>query len=210
MPGDDRRERLLDELRSERGGLDAHELAQRLGVHANTVRWHLGVLADRGLVTSRPEGRRERGRPRIAYSLSAEAARQGRDEHRLLAAVLAGAAAAQPDGSARAEEAGRAWGRYLVRRPAPSERVDDAAATAEVVALLDEEGFEPEAADGKILIRRCPFHELAETHPQIVCAVHRGLMEGAYEELRSEIEVGELEVFPQPDLCVVHLTAPRP
>ncbi len=71
--------------------------------------------------------------------------------------------------------------------------------------LLDEQGFEPEARENEILMHRCPFHDLAATHPEIVCGVHRGLIAGALEELRSRLEVAELEVFPRPDLCVARL-----
>src|SRR4029453_7491863 len=96
-------------LRPGEGGLDASELARRVGLHPNTVRWHLGILADAGLVSSAPAVRATRGRPRILYSLEPEPAEQGTDEHRLLASVLTGAVAASDDGAARAEEAGEAW-----------------------------------------------------------------------------------------------------
>jgi predicted ArsR family transcriptional regulator len=129
----------------------------------------------------------------------------GRDEHRLLATVLTGAVAGLPDGEPRAEEAGRAWGRYLVRRPSPLERFGDERAVAEVTRLLDEEGFGAEAHGTEIHMRRCPFHELAETNPGIVCGVHRGLMAGALEELGSGLEVEGLDVFVRPDLCVARL-----
>jgi predicted ArsR family transcriptional regulator len=129
----------------------------------------------------------------------------GRDEHRLLATVLTGAVAGVPDGEQRAEEAGRAWGRYLVRRPSPLARIGDEEAVAEVARLLDEEGFAAGAHGAEIHMRRCPFHELAETNPGIVCSVHRGLMAGALEELGSDLEVEGLDVFVRPDLCVARL-----
>jgi predicted ArsR family transcriptional regulator len=50
-----------------------------------------------------------------------------------------------------------------------------------------------------------PFHDLAEAQPEIVCAVHRGLISGALEELSSELEVAGLDVFAEPDLCIAHL-----
>jgi hypothetical protein len=39
----------------------------------------------------------------------------------------------------------------------------------------------------------------------VVCAVHCGLVSGALEELGSDLEVGELAVFVEPDLCVAWL-----
>jgi predicted ArsR family transcriptional regulator len=138
---DAHRVRIVEELRAAEGGLDAAELADRVGLHPNTVRWHLGILADAGLVGSSPAARARPGRPRTLYSLEPEPAEHGTDEHRLLATVLTGALAASEDGAVRAEEAGEAWGRYLLARD-PLERVRGDG-VEEVVELLDQQGFEP-------------------------------------------------------------------
>jgi predicted ArsR family transcriptional regulator len=204
---DPRRRRLVEELGASRHGLDVRELAQRLRVHANTVRWHLGVLADAGLVESSAAPSSGPGRPRVLYRLSAEAHAPGREEYRLLATILAGTVSAEEDGARRAEDSGRAWGRYLVRRPAPNRQVEDAEAVDEVARLLDEQGFVPEADGTEIRMRRCPFHDLAEQHPQVVCAVHRGMISGALAELGSSLEVDGLDVFVEPNLCVARLRA---
>jgi predicted ArsR family transcriptional regulator len=204
---DDRRRQLVEELRGAREGLDVQALARRLGLHENTVRWHLGVLAGAGIVESQPARRAGRGRPRILYSLSRSAAAPGRDEYRLLATILAGAASEQEGGPVGAESAGRAWGRYLVRRPQPLASVSAEEAVEEVVRLLDEQGFVPDADGTDVHMHRCPFHDLAEQHPDVVCAVHRGLISGALEELGSGLEVRELDVFVEPDLCVARLAS---
>jgi len=204
---DERRRRLVEELRGARDGLDVQELARRLELHQNTARWHLGVLADAGIVESRPAPRSAPGRPRILYSLSPSAAAPGRDDYRLLATILAGAASEQDSGRKGAESAGRAWGRYLVRRPQPLARVSDQEAVEEVVRVLEEEGFVPDAHGTDVHMHRCPFHDLAEQHPEVVCAVHRGLISGALEELGSGLEVRELDVFVEPDLCVARLAS---
>lgn len=127
------------------------------------------------------------------------------DEHRLLATVLTGTVAALADGEERAWEAGREWGRYLVRRPSPLRRVDDRAALGSVARLLDEQGFGASAEGTEIHMRRCPLHDLAETNPEIVCGVHLGLMAGALEELGSDLGVEGLDVFVKPDLCVARM-----
>ena len=57
-------------------------------------------------------------------------------------------------------------------------------------------------------MHRCPFHDLAEAHPEVVCPVHKGLISGALEALGSQLEVEGLDVFVRPDLCVARL-APR-
>jgi len=205
---DDRRVRLVDELRRSPDGLDARELGAQLGLHENTIRWHLGILERAGLVDARPAAGGKPGRPRMLYRLRPGAgAATGADEHRLLATALTGALAKAADGPERAREAGRAWGSYLVRRPSPLRPPSEEEAVAEVARLLDEEGFAASPHGTEIHMRRCPFHDLAETSPDIVCGVHLGLMSGALEELDAGLEVEGLDVFVRPDLCIARLAA---
>jgi predicted ArsR family transcriptional regulator len=208
---DDHRVVIVGELRGAPDGLDVRELARRLGLHENTVRWHLGILDDAGFIERQPAPSGRPGRPRVLYRLRPDARTvRDRDEHRLLATVLTGLAAALPDGEKRAVEAGQAWGRFLVRRPSPLERVSDEEALAKVSRLLDEEGFAAEPHGTEIHMRRCPFHDLAGTNPEIVCSAHRGLMMGALEELGSDLEVEGLDVFVRPDLCIARTARRRP
>jgi predicted ArsR family transcriptional regulator len=200
---DKQRVRIVDELQGAPTGLDAHELAERLALHANTIRWHLGVLADAALVRSRPEGRSTPGRPRIVYTFDDRTDAGDTESHRLLATILTGALTELDDGSARAESAGRAWGRHLVRRP-PGRPLDDEEATREVVGLLSQQGFRPEAGENEIRMHHCPYRELA---PGIVCAVHLGLVDGALTELGSSREVERLDPFVEPELCIARLRA---
>jgi len=204
---DERRAALVAALRA--GPLDAAELARRVGLHPNTVRFHLALLRDAGLVTSRPAARRTPGRPRILYALDRSAAHAADHEHRLLATILTGALGSSDDGADRAEDAGRAWGRYLVERLSPLAAPTTARIESELTTLLERHGFEPEVVGSEIRMRRCPFHELAESHPNVVCAVHRGLVSGALEELGADLEVDELQVFPQPGACVLRLRRAR-
>ena len=207
---DESRVRIVEALRGAPDGLDVQLLAQRLGLHVNTVRWHLGILDDAGFLAFSPAPNGKPGRPRMLYTLRPGAtAGTGGDEHRLLATVLTGTVAELPDGEQRAEEAGRAWGRFLVRRPSPLEHIDDGEAVAEVARLLDEEGFAAEPHGNEIHMRRCPFHDLAQTNPEIVCGVHLGLMAGALEELGSDLEVDGLDVFVRPDLCIARTARRR-
>ena len=201
---DESRRRVVEELRAARRGLDAQALALRLGLHPNTVRWHLGVLRDAGLVEVRRAERTTPGRPRSLYSLRPGASKPESDELRLLAAILTSLIASEENVSAKAERAGVTWGRYLAPRRAPLARPSDEQATNDVVAMLDDQGFAPEVDEDGIALRRCPYYDLAEQHPQVVCAVHRGLIAGALEELGSGLDV-ELEPFVRADLCRVQL-----
>src|SRR5262249_44840784 len=131
MNGEHQRRMILESLRSARGGLDSNQLAGDLGLHPNTIRWHLGVLADTGLVQTMPKPRNGRGRPSIVYQLTGEGIARGRDEYRLLATMLTDAVAADGNGEARAYETGVRWGRHL----------QQGESDANLAELLDREGF---------------------------------------------------------------------
>jgi predicted ArsR family transcriptional regulator len=203
---DEHRVRIVAELRQEPGGLDVRELGRRVGLHENTIRWHLGILGDAGLVDSSPAANGKPGRPRMLYhARRAVDEDPGRDEHRLLATILTGTLSELTDGEQRAEDAGRAWGQYLVRKPSPLERVTDEQAVTEVTRLLDEQGFAATADGLDIHMHRCPYHDLAEATPEIVCGVHRGIVSGALAELGSGLDMESLDVFVRPDLCIARL-----
>jgi predicted ArsR family transcriptional regulator len=76
--------------------------------------------------------------------------------------------------------------------------------------MLADLGFAPERSDcgddQRIGLRHCPFLELAESHAEIVCPIHLGLMQGAMEAWGASRTIGRLDQFSEPDLCVAHLT----
>lgn len=197
MDGDLQRETILRTLRDEPQGLDTNRLAERLGLHPNTVRWHLGLLTDAGLVSSRPVRRPGRGRPSVVFRLTPEGQSQGRDDYRLLATMLTETIATGADGSARSYETGVEWGLHL----------HDAEPGADVPELLDRQGFAAEAHGDAIEMRHCPFYALAESCPQVICELHRGIIDGALEASGSARRVARLDAFVEPKLCVAHLSA---
>jgi predicted ArsR family transcriptional regulator len=201
------RARLLELLADAPDGLDVATLAARVGLHANTVRWHLGVLAEAGLVESETNGRGARGRPRVVYRPRRGAAERPQENYRLLATILASSLDADDAGARRAAAAGREWGRFLVDRPAPFARPDVGAALDAVTRLLAANGFEPERDDerGALHMRRCPFRELAEQHGRTVCGLHLGMLRGALDELRAPVQVESLEPFAEHGRCTAHL-----
>jgi predicted ArsR family transcriptional regulator len=103
-----------------------------------------------------------------------------------------------------------AWvvGTEVEREALPRLDVDER--LVRLVGLLEQQGFgfSPEAKGCEIHMRSCPFHELAETHPDVVCAVHKGLISGGLSALGSDLDVEALDVFVEPDLCVARLARP--
>ena len=148
---DPSRVRILEVVQEAEAPLGARELGTRVGLHVNTVRSHLRVLAEAGLVSARREERTRPGRPRVLYEATAEAlAAPALASYRLLAQILASAlAGSERDPSARAEEAGRAWGAHLVGRPAPFTSISKEETIDEVVRLHEQFGFRPELRRAK-------------------------------------------------------------
>lgn len=193
--GEQQRQMILDALRSASNGLDTNELADRLDLHPNTIRWHVGRLTTAGLVQASPNGRHGRGRPSIVHRLTGDGIGRGRDEYRLLATMLADVVAADSVGSSRAYEVGVRWGRHL----------QQAEPGASLAQLLDQEGFAAEQQGDQIEMRRCPFYALAESSPQVICTLHRGIIDGALAEADSDQTVERLDPFVEPGLCIAHL-----
>jgi predicted ArsR family transcriptional regulator len=196
MNGERQREAILDALGGAPDGLDTGQLAERLDLHPNTIRWHLGRLAVAGLVQATPERRRGRGRPSIVHRLTGDGIAHGRDEYRLLATMLTDVVAADGAGEARAYEAGVRWGRHL-KQAEPG---------ASLAQLLDQEGFAAEQRGDELEMRRCPFYALAESSPQVICTLHHGIIDGALAEAGSDQTVERLAPFVEPGLCIAHLS----
>ncbi|MFR9753493.1 helix-turn-helix transcriptional regulator [Nocardia sp. 004] len=207
------RRRLLAILRGTNEPLDAQELARITGQHVTTVRFHLDVLTRESLVRQFQQPPRGRGRPRIGYS-----AVQRSVGYQDVAQVLADQLG--PDPRRRSEAAiaaGRAWGTRLAASDHRVESLEDAKEVT--MTLMSELGFAPERDpaswdEDRALIRltACPLRELARTHSEVVCGVHRGLIEGLFDRpgARGAIEVG-MHPFVEPELCVARLemAAPR-
>src|SRR6478735_6120501 len=180
--GDETRFAMYRELARSTTALSAQDLAVRLSLHTNTVRLHLERLREAGLVDVEPVRRGTVGRPQHLYFLAAGAPALGFDPpaHALLAGLLAALAERIGADAIDAADTGRVWGADSGRRT----RSDSCLSALE--SELTRLGFEPatEAADGahegstRIDFLHCPFRELAEAYPELVCNLHRGLCEG--------------------------------
>ncbi len=192
------------------------QVAEHTGLHPNTVRFHLERLESDGLVSRHVRRSGEPGRPPLAYVANpVPDAEQGRRDFGQLAEVLAQLVTrANQDPATMAEEAGRSWG--LSRTEVSAAVTNGAAAIAELTASLDELGFAPEVCadddDGHpiILQRHCPFLEVAQTHQDVVCSVHLGLMRGTLEKLNAPVSAERLIPFASPAGCEAHLTVGGP
>jgi predicted ArsR family transcriptional regulator len=207
---------VLRVLRASRAPMSIVAIADELGVHPNTVRFHLDSLLAAGYVEQVEPGRKGPGRPPLMFQVVRQMDRGGTRHYRLLAEILSTAFAGERNARAKALAAGRAWG--LTQEPgqepgqeSPAEGVTGAEESIDrLVEVLDELGFAPERriSDGErqVGLRHCPFLELAETRSDVVCPIHLGLMQGALEAWAAPVTVDRLEAFVEPDLCMAHLT----
>ena len=121
--GDETRYAMYRELATATSPLSAHDLADRLGLHANTVRLHLDRLREVGLVDAEAVHRGTVGRPQHRYFLAAGAPGLGFDPpaHALLAGLLAALAERIGADVDDAADTGHAWGVEAGRRTALTE-----------------------------------------------------------------------------------------
>ena len=180
-----RRRSVLRVLKAAPGPMSITAIADELGVHPNTVRFHLDTLVSDGRVEHVEPDRKRPGRPPLMFRAIRQMDPGGPRHYRLLAEILAMSLAAGRDPRAKALAAGRAWGRRL-ESPAPHGKEMGAKESIDhLVGVLDEFGFAPErrksGGEQQIGLRHCPFLELAETRTNVVCPIHLGLMQGVLE-----------------------------
>ena len=190
--------------------ITAADAARRLGLHANTVRFHLDTLEESGLVTRRPEERTGPGRPRLLYSATPAASAVDGRSYRFLAEVLTSFLADQVDRpSAAAEQAGAAWGRFLTEPAPPFQKMAEESALETLVDNLDRVGFESRSVDDaeglRLEVSHCPFLEVAERHTEVVCSVHLGLMKGMLDQMGAPVEAQRLDPMVEPSRCIARL-----
>lgn len=213
-------------------GLSAQELADVVGLHLTTVRFHLDQLVAAGLlmtVQAPPSGA---GRPRKLYALPSAVISAPTDPLALQAyaalseVIAAGDARDDPlvKSPAELEQSGREWARdhlarLVVRIEEHAPATTPGAWLGKIGAVLDllvGWGHAPEVrttAGGHevdILLRDCPFMALARDSPQLVCGVHRGLLRGALDALGEESADLDLQPLVDQRTCRAHLTVTTP
>ncbi|QDO88709.1 helix-turn-helix domain-containing protein [Ornithinimicrobium ciconiae] len=213
-------------------GLSAQELADVVGLHLTTVRFHLDQLVAAGLLTTIQAPPSGAGRPRKLYAVPGVAMTPPSDPHALQAYAALSEIVATVDtrdepleqSPAALELSGREWARDHVSRlavrigqhaPAPT----PGAWLGKIGAVLDllvGWGHAPEirtssgAHEVDILLRDCPFIALARDSPQMVCGVHRGLLRGALDALGEESAELDLQPLIDHRTCRAHLTVTTP
>jgi predicted ArsR family transcriptional regulator len=190
-------------VRAAGAGLTAGDVAERTGLHFSTVRAHLDRLVDAGLLVKARASGGTPGRP--AWRYRAAALEPAPAPYRTLAAALLEHLATTGGGIPAAVQAGQEWGRRL------ADTVDVPDPVEKAVAVLHQLGFEPRrqpaaAGDGvDVHLHSCPFLELVGRQPDVMCAMHAGMIRGVLRAAGATDGEAVLEPFAAPTACVARL-----
>jgi predicted ArsR family transcriptional regulator len=172
------RRHLYEYVTSQSEPVTREEAAAAVGIGRTLAAYHLDKLTESGLIEAgyaRPEGRGGpgAGRPAKHYvradrELSVSVPPRS---YLPIASVLAEAVSADTTGAVRTAAARAA--RQIGRAAADGSDLDTA---------LRGSGYEPaRTKDGDIVLRNCPFHQLAKGHVDLVCGLNRDLIDGLLE-----------------------------
>jgi predicted ArsR family transcriptional regulator len=188
--GDETRRRVYEHVAAQAGAVSREEVTEAVGIGRTLAAYHLDRLAAAGLLEVSYQRRTGRsgpgaGRPAKLYARAARevAVSVPPRDYGVAARLLADAAAADTEGHTRlaltfaAERLGR-----------------ELAGDGPLDATLRERGYEPyEDEPGVTRLRNCPFHAVAQRHPEVVCEMNRALLSGLVDgtEVEASLEPGE-------------------
>ncbi len=207
--GDNTRYAIYLELARASAPRSTAEVAETLGLHANTVRPHLERMREVGLLAVHTDNRGSVGRPQNRYALASDAPSLGLEPPAfpVLARMLNEVAAAAGAASDLSAEAGAEQGRAIAETH--SGRGPRTTCVDAVTAMLAELGFDPAVVHddnlATIAFTHCPYAELAAAHPEVVCHLHRGLVEGFVESIGGA-GVDRFRTLADRDPCQVELS----
>ncbi|MGH9187445.1 MAG: helix-turn-helix transcriptional regulator [Acidimicrobiales bacterium] len=222
--GEPTRRALYDFIAAAGDWVSRDQAADAVGLERGTAAHHLERLAaDRlldvdyrrltgrqGPGAGRPAKLYRRARRDLAVSLPprdyelagrmlAEAADRSRTEGTGIVAALEQVASAEGE---------RLGDKIRTRLNASGARRSAANRRRVVLAALEEQGFEPLArGDGTVILRNCPFHQLAQQHTDLICGMNLCLVAAAVENVGETGLDARLE--PEDGLCCVKLHPTR-
>jgi predicted ArsR family transcriptional regulator len=108
----------------------------------------------------------------------------------------------------RAQGLARQWGAYLVAQggPKPGVRLPARRNLALLQEAMAQAGFDPrfrreQGSVVEVTLRDCPFRDLADDYRELVCTLHRGLVEGMLSGLKPELSLKEFRPFVERGIC---------
>jgi predicted ArsR family transcriptional regulator len=184
---------------ADRGSATLTELADVAGVHLNTIRVHVSALERADVLESAQQPASGPGRPAVDYRL-VDGWGLSSTDFLELAGLLAAALVRNAPDTDTLRATGADWGRYLVGRPG---RRDVA---TELPRALERLGFHAAVSGELVRISGCPCAVVSPDHPEVVCALATGLVEGILAASGSDLRVTEHDNHPERRRCTLRLT----
>ena len=209
---------VLAKLRQMAGTLSVEQLTVQTGQHSNTAREHLEALVGDGYATKTAAPKDGRGRPAWLYQATVEPG--GPVGYAALAAALAQHMAVHSENpAAEGEGAGRAWARAMAPARTTGAGADPLANGAQplaaaakatrsrVATALELAGFgvQKNRDATELTLTVCPIVEAARENPEVVCAVHLGLVKELLAGSGLPEDDVELLPFAGPGICTLHM-----
>ncbi|MFQ5945125.1 MAG: helix-turn-helix transcriptional regulator [Anaerolineae bacterium] len=171
------RQGILDALKRD-GKATVDQLASALDLSPVTIRHHLAILKDRGLIDA-DTVRSGPGRPYYVYLLTEEAHERFPKTYHILAERLLEELESNSDRRASAQLMRKMADRILSDQGGSEQSLPLARRVEKLASVLTEEGFWAEwkpSGDGFVLVEReCPYHYVAMRHP-VVCTMDHCLI----------------------------------
>jgi predicted ArsR family transcriptional regulator len=181
---DPTRRRILLDFYVHRPERTSAEVAGAVGVHRTVAHGHLERLVALGYLSS-SQRRGTAGKPAKLYRLAGRQIDLSYPLRRFarLSALLAEGLKGSPGGIEIAHDAGRRYGASLVSKPSKS--------AESVLGQLAPLGAEYVlVGNDEVLARNCIFRQACEVAEDVVCELHAGILEGAFQgaglEVRTE------------------------
>src|SRR3954465_7008701 len=181
------------------GSATLGELTEAAGVHLNTIRAHVAALEAAGVLESEQQAASGPGRPASEYRLVDGWGLSSTDFLELAGLLAAALVRNHPDRDTL-RETGADWGRYLVGRPGRRDVAE------ELPRALERLGFHATVDDGAVRISGCPCAIVSPDHPEVVCGLATGLVEGVLAASGSDLRVAEHDKRPEARRCTLRLT----
>ena len=181
------------------GSATLTELADVAGVHLNTIRAHVAALERADVLESAQKAAAGPGRPAVQYRLVEGWGLSSTDFLELAGLLAAALVRTAPDAEGL-RATGADWGRYLVGRPG---RRDVA---TELPRALERLGFHAAVSGDVVRISGCPCAVVTPDHPEVVCALATGLVDGVLAASGSALRVSEHDSHPERRRCTIRLT----
>lgn len=207
------RRQLYDYVALQDESVSRDQAADALGIAHHVAKFHLDKLVDEGLLqveykrlsglqgpgAGRPSKLYFRSGRQVEISIPAK-------HYSLVGSILAQAVEDSAGSKApimktvdkAARQAGRKLGeRYTANFTSTTDQMGCAC------AVLAEQGYEPVVEEERITLHNCPFHELAEDHTQLVCAINLAMLETLFDTAAPDTFTSCLQ--PHPSHCCVQI-----